>query len=107
MSDDVVTSHLVVLRIFVAVLRDVTVLRPCRLPVRSTPLEGDLDDERGSPSDRARDRHRAAVSLHAVDQPGESGPLGGVSATVAVVANEKTKCRTLGVDVHIDLGCAC
>src|SRR6267378_7963661 len=97
MSDDVVTPHLVVLRIFVAALRDVTVLRPCRLPVRSNHLEGDLDDERGSPSDQARDRHRAAVSLYAVDQPGESGPLGGVGPTVAVVAYEKTKRRILGV----------
>src|SRR3977135_30429 len=101
MSDDVVTSHLVVLRIFVAVLRDVTVLRPCRLPVRSNHLEGDLYAGGGPPSDRARDRHRAAVSLHAVDQPGESGPLGGVSATVAVVANEKTKSSPRGGDPHL------
>src|ERR1700682_215482 len=105
MFDDVVTSHLVVLRECVAVLRDAPVLRPCRWPVRSNHLEGDRDDERGSPSDRARDRHRAAVSLYAVDQPGESGPLGGVSPTVAVVANEKTKRCTIGVYAHIALGC--
>src|ERR1700676_3716085 len=76
--------------------------RPLEAGSRSNHFEGDLDEERGSASDRARDRHRAAARLHAVDQPGESGPLGGISPTVAVVANEKTKRRTLGFYAHID-----